>query len=179
MFLDSSKTPAINEHVLSAKTPNIRLIDIGSRQHQRKKNWTPFFEDVISVIYVVDLDAYDAPGVAEPILDSLRHFNKIIHSRLGYHGSIILLLANQEEFANKLARSPLEKYFPDYEGGADPAKAAGYIAQRFASLNRGGADFYTHLVDNNNPYATLRFVRSVVKDTIMSISLKSSILLMG
>lgn len=174
MYLDSSKTPAINEHVFSAGMLNIRLIDIGSRQHERKKKWTPFFEGVISVIYVVDLDTYDAPGVTESILDSLSHFNEIIHSRLGDCGSIILLLANQEEFASKLARSPLEKYFPDYKGGADPAKAARYIAQRFASLNRAGTEFYTQLVDNNNLHATLRFVYSVVKETIISIDLKSS-----
>lgn len=178
IYLESAKTSTVDETVVSATNLDIRLIDIGSRQHERKKNWISFFEDVFCVIYVVDLDTYDAPGETGQgsIFDSLLHFSGIISPRLGSRlsslGSIILLLTNKHEFTSKLARSPLENYFPDYTGGVDPGKAAAYIAQRFANLRQTEMDFHAQLVDIDSPYETLRFVRSAVLDTIIAVNLK-------
>lgn len=40
---------------------------------------------------------------------------------------------------------PLERYFPEYQGGPDVNKAAKYILWRFTQLNRQRLSIYPHL----------------------------------
>ena len=58
----------------------------------------------------------------------------------------ILFLNKIDLFAEKLPRSPLGDYFPDYTGGADYNAACEYLLQRFVSLNQSAAtkQIYAH-----------------------------------
>lgn len=58
----------------------------------------------------------------------------------------ILFLNKIDLFAEKLPRSPLGDYFPDYNGGADYNSACEYLLQRFVSLNQSAAtkQIYAH-----------------------------------
>ena len=49
-------------------------------------------------------------------------------------------------FAEKLPRSPLGDYFPDYNGGDDYDAACNYLLHRFVSLNQSAAtkQIYAH-----------------------------------
>jgi len=49
-------------------------------------------------------------------------------------------------FAEKLPRSPLEEYFPDYQGGNNYDAACDYLLHRFVSLNQSAAtkQIYAH-----------------------------------
>lgn len=62
------------------------------------------------------------------------------------HPSQILFLNKIDLFAEKLPRSPLGDYFPDYTGGADYNSACEYLLQRFVSLNQSAAtkQIYAH-----------------------------------
>jgi guanine nucleotide-binding protein subunit alpha len=62
------------------------------------------------------------------------------------HPSQILFLNKIDLFADKLPRSPLGDYFPDYTGGADYNSACEYLLQRFVSLNQSAAtkQIYAH-----------------------------------
>jgi hypothetical protein len=58
----------------------------------------------------------------------------------------ILFLNKIDLFAEKLPRSPLGDYFPDYTGGSDYNAACEYLLQRFVSLNQSAAtkQIYAH-----------------------------------
>jgi guanine nucleotide-binding protein G(i) subunit alpha len=58
----------------------------------------------------------------------------------------ILFLNKIDLFAEKLPRSPLGEYFPDYTGGANYEAACDYLLQRFVSLNQSAAtkQIYAH-----------------------------------
>lgn len=58
----------------------------------------------------------------------------------------ILFLNKIDLFAEKLPRSPLGDYFPDYAGGPDYNSACEYLLQRFVSLNQSAAtkQIYAH-----------------------------------
>src|SRR5260221_8168371 len=62
------------------------------------------------------------------------------------HPSQILFLNKIDLFAEKLPRSPLGDYFPDYTGGYDYNSACEYLLQRFVSLNQSAAtkQIYAH-----------------------------------
>ena len=57
-----------------------------------------------------------------------------------------LFLNKIDLFKVKLPKVPLEKYFPEYTGGADVNKAAKYILWRFTQLNRARLAIYPQSV---------------------------------
>ena len=60
--------------------------------------------------------------------------------------SQILFLNKIDLFAEKLPRSPLGDYFPDYNGGENYDAACDYLLHRFVSLNQSAAtkQIYAH-----------------------------------
>jgi hypothetical protein len=60
--------------------------------------------------------------------------------------SIILFLNKVDLFKEKLGRSPLGNYFPDYNGGDDVNKAAKYLLWRFNQVNRAHLNLYPQFV---------------------------------
>ena len=97
--------------------------------------------------------------------ESLILFDSVINSRWFLRTSIILFLNKIDVFKNKLpkvrlysavnvcigvtlipSQVPLEKYFPEYTGGADINKAAKYILWRFMQANRARLSVYPQCV---------------------------------
>lgn len=79
----------------------------------------------------------------------------------------ILFLNKIDLFAEKLPRSPLGDYFPDYTGGADYSSACEYLLQRFVSLNQSAATkqiyaHYTCATDTNQIRCMLLLPLSLV-----------------
>jgi hypothetical protein len=84
----------------------------------------------------------------------------------------ILFLNKIDLFAEKLPRSPLGDYFPDYAGGGDYNAACEYLLQRFVSLNQSAATkqiyaHYTCATDTNQircmySYSSRTALRSMV-----------------
>ena len=119
-------------------------------------------------------------------------FDSVINSRWFLRTSIILFLNKIDVFKNKLPKVPLEKYFPEYTGGADINKAAKYILWRFMQANRARLSVYpqcvlvflrvvcaglltrggslTQATDTSN----IRLVFAAVKETILQNALKDS-----
>lgn len=58
----------------------------------------------------------------------------------------ILFLNKIDLFAQKLPRSPLGDYFPDFNGGDNYDAACAYLLNRFVSLNQSAAtkQIYAH-----------------------------------
>lgn len=78
--------------------------------------------------------------------ESLVLFESIVNSRWFLSTSIILFLNKTDIFNKKIKKSPLEKYYPEYQGGNDPDKATKFILWKFASMNRAKLALYPQSV---------------------------------
>lgn len=100
-------------------------------------------------------------GEADSVIQSLMHhaytesinrmqealvlFDSICNSRWFVRTSIILFLNKIDLFREKITRSPIANFFPDYTGGTDLQAACDYFSSRFVGLNQSSAkQIYTH-----------------------------------
>lgn len=152
------------------------MIDVGGQRGERKK-WIHCFENITSIIFVVDLDSYDETLLEETsqnrMMDSLLLFEAVVNSPSFSRTSIILLLNNTAEFEQKLAKAPLNNYFPEYSGRNDVNEAAKYLLWRFNQVNRAHLALYPHLVDPGTTSAT-PLVLAAIKETILNNGLRHS-----
>jgi guanine nucleotide-binding protein subunit alpha len=131
------------------------------------------------------------------MMESLLLFDSVVNSRWFVRTSIILFLNKVDIFKQKLGRSPLGNYFPDYSGGPDVNKAAKYLLWRFNQVNRAHLNLYpqyvallfsfcppfqrhstvAHLTDSltqATDTSNIRLVFAAVKETILNNALKDS-----
>ncbi|UKZ73689.1 G protein alpha subunit [Trichoderma virens FT-333] len=107
------------------------------------------------------------------MMESLLLFDSVVNSRWFMRTSIILFLNKVDIFKQKLGRSPLSNYFPDYTGGIDVNKAAKYLLWRFNQVNRAHLNLYPHLTQATDT-SNIRLVFAAVKETILNNALKDS-----
>ena len=137
------------------------MFDVGGQRSERKK-WIHCFENVTSIIFCVALSEYDqvlleesnqvcfpfpslrtvANDVQNRMMESLVLFDSVVNSRWFMRTSIILFLNKVDLFRQKLGRSPLSNYFPDYSGGNDINRASKYLLWRFNQVNRAHLNLY-------------------------------------
>jgi len=124
------------------------------------------------------------------MMESLVLFDSVVNSRWFMRTSIILFLNKVDLFKQKLARSPLSNYFPDYSGGNDVNRAAKYLLWRFNHVNRAHLNLYpqyvilrfSNAVGDANEFSltqatdtsNIRLVFAAVKETILQNALKDS-----
>ena len=82
------------------------------------------------------------------LTQSLSLFDSVVNSLWpqSVHTSIILFLTKVDVFKRKLSKSPLERLFPDYNGGSDANKAAKFILWKFMQTNRARMSVYPQYV---------------------------------
>jgi guanine nucleotide-binding protein subunit alpha len=170
------KTTGIYETRFEMDKLRIHMYDVGGQRSERKK-WIHCFENVTVIIFCVALSEYDQVLLEEKsqnrMAESLVLFDSVINSRWFTRTSVVLFLNKIDIFTEKLPHSPLENYFPDYEGGNDVQKAAKYIFWRFSQANRANLNIYAHLTQATDT-SNIRFVMGAVKETILQNSLKDS-----
>lgn len=157
-----TKTTGIYETKFQMGQLSIHMFDVGGQRSERKK-WIHCFENVTSIIFCVALSEYDqvlleeSTQVSQPtrsergqptdnqqnrMMESLVLFDSVVNSRWFMRTSIILFLNKVDLFKQKLAKSPLSTYFPDYSGGNDVNRAAKYLLFRFDQVNRARLQLY-------------------------------------
>lgn len=171
-----TKTTGIYETRFTMGNLSIHMFDVGGQRSERKK-WIHCFEAVTSIIFCVALSEYDQVLLEESgqnrMTESLVLFDSVINSRWFVRTSIILFLNKIDIFKEKLPKIPLADWFPDYQGGADPNKAAKYILYRFTLVNRAKLNIYPHLTQATDT-SNIRLVFAAVKETILQNALKDS-----
>ncbi|KAH0828873.1 guanine nucleotide binding protein, alpha subunit [Lanmaoa asiatica] len=172
---------SFNPSHLTSSSSRIHMFDVGGQRSERKK-WIHCFESVTSIIFCTALSEYDQVLLEEKnqashpynrMAESLILFESVINSRWFLRTSIILFLNKIDVFKTKLPKVPLEKYFPEYSGGADINKAAKYILWRFMQTNRARLSVYPHLTQATDT-TNIRLVFAAVKETILQNALKDS-----
>ncbi|KAK5660507.1 hypothetical protein OQA88_13055 [Cercophora sp. LCS_1] len=171
-----TKTTGIYETRFKMGQLSIHMFDVGGQRSERKK-WIHCFENVTSIIFCVALSEYDQVLLEESsqnrMMESLLLFDSVVNSRWFMRSSIILFLNKVDIFKQKLGRSPLGNYFPDYSGGNDVNKAAKYLLWRFNQVNRAHLNLYPHLTQATDT-SNIRLVFAAVKETILNNALKDS-----
>lgn len=145
------------------------MFDVGGQRSERKK-WIHCFENVTSIIFCVALSEYDQVLLEESsqvclvaslvwnladllqnrMMESLVLFDSVVNSRWFMRTSIVLFLNKVDLFRQKLKKSPLGEYFPDYSGGDDVNRAAKYLLWRFNQVNRAHLNLYPQYVTSRS-----------------------------
>lgn len=187
------KTTGITETSFHIGELTYRMYDVGGQRSERKK-WIHCFENVTTILFLVAISEYDQllfeDESVNRMQEALTLFDSICNSRWFTKTSIILFLNKIDRFKEKLPVSPMQNYFPDYEGthswfaghpfvpeppkncpsdwetgGPDYAAACDYILNRFVSLNQHDTkQVYTHFTCATDT-TQIRFVMAAVNGT--------------
>lgn len=170
------KTSGIFDFRFQMSGVNMHMFDVGGQRSERKK-WIHCFDNVTLIIFCVALSEYDQALLEEDsqnrLEESLALFDSVVNSRWFSRTSIVLFLNKIDVFAKKLPFSPLENYFPDYNGGDNINKAVKYILWRFTQVNRSGLNIYPHVTQATDT-SNIQLVFAAVKETILENSLRDS-----
>lgn len=113
------KTTGITETCFRIGELNYKLFDVGGQRSERKK-WMHCFENVTAIVFLVAISEYDQVLVEDETMNRMQEaltlFDSICNSRWFVKTSIILFLNKIDLFKEKLPKSPMGKYFPDYTG---------------------------------------------------------------
>ncbi|KAJ7242258.1 guanine nucleotide binding protein alpha transducing activity polypeptide 2 [Mycena rebaudengoi] len=164
------KPTGIVETIFRVGELTYKVVDPSGQRSERKK-WLHCFENVKAILFCASLSGYDQMLYEDEsvnhLQEALTKFDSICNSRWFVKTSIILFL-NIDTFAEKLERSPLADYFPDYTGGNNYDAACDYLLHRFVSLNQSAATkqiyaFYTSTEDTQQ----IKFVFSAIQDILL------------
>ncbi|ORX59596.1 guanine nucleotide binding protein, alpha subunit [Hesseltinella vesiculosa] len=165
------KTTGIVETTFRNKTVIYRMFDVGGQRSERKK-WIHCFENVASVLFVVAISGYDCclaeDKDSNQMYEALMLFDSICNSKWFVNTSMILFLNKMDIFKQKLTRSPINNYFPDYTGPPNDYMAgAEYFKKRFEKLNQNdNKPVYAHFTVATDT-KLLRHVMDSVSDSIL------------
>ncbi|KAF8883078.1 heterotrimeric G protein alpha subunit B [Gymnopilus junonius] len=170
------KTTGITETTFKVGELTYKLFDVGGQRSERKK-WIHCFENVTALVFLVSLSEYDQMLYEDESVNRMQEaltlFDSICNSRWFVKTSIILFLNKIDLFAEKLPRSPLEEYFPDYQGGNNYDAACDYLLHRFVSLNQSAAtkQIYAHYTCATDTQQ-IKFVLSAIQDILLQLHLR-------
>lgn len=171
-----SPTTGIIEYPFDLDTIIFRMVDVGGQRSERRK-WIHCFENVTSIMFLVALSEFDQllfeSENENRMEESKALFKTIITYPWFQQSSIILFLNKTDLLEEKVKRSNLVDYFPEFDGPPNDAKAAReFILKMFVDLNPDTEKIiYSHFTcatDTEN----IRFVFAAVKDTILQLNLK-------
>lgn len=170
------KTTGITETTFKVGELTYKLFDVGGQRSERKK-WIHCFENVTALVFLVSLSEYDQMLYEDESVNRMQEaltlFDSICNSRWFVKTSIILFLNKIDLFAEKLPRSPLGDYFPDYHGGDNYDAACEYLLHRFVSLNQSAAtkQIYAHYTCATDTQQ-IKFVLSAIQDILLQLHLR-------
>ena len=134
----------MREIVVSRKSAGVRykyrIYDVIGL-HSKENKWIYSFDEMSTLIYVVDVSAYNLPASDDRPLscieEDLALFQQICSSKWLTTTPILLLLSSIDVLASKLRDSPLADHFPDYSGNPTDLEAAkSFFRTRFLCLNQ-------------------------------------------
>ncbi|KAF7361581.1 G-protein alpha subunit [Mycena sanguinolenta] len=144
-------------------------------QRLARRKWLHCFENVKAIIFCADLTQYDQmiyEDESVSLQEALTFFDSICNSRWFSNTNIILFL-NIDGLFEKLSRSPLADYFPDYTGGDNHDAACDYLLNQFISLNQsaGMKQIYAHYTSTTDTQQ-IQFIVNTIQDIILKLRLR-------
>jgi len=169
------RTTGVIETSFSYKDLIFQIIDVGGQRSERRK-WMPHFEDVTALIFVSALSGYDLTLEEDEdtnrVHESMSLFEGICNNRFFGETSMILFMNKTDLFKEKLSKSPLKRYFPDYTGPADDVVGAqNFICDKFLALNKNPRkQIYKHFTcatDTGNIDMVFKSVSDIVEEKFL------------
>jgi len=169
-------TTGIIEYPFDLDTIIFRMVDVGGQRSERRK-WIHCFENVTSIMFLVALSEFDQVLFESENENRMEESKALFKTIITYpwfqQSSIILFLNKTDLLEEKIQKSDLATYFPEFTGEKGNAKAAReFILTMFVDLNPDNDKIiYSHFTcatDTEN----IRFVFAAVKDTILQLNLK-------
>ena len=164
------KTTGITETSFSTNGISYSVCDPGGVRSERKK-WIRVSEGVTTIIFMVDLAAYDRVLVedetANRMEEQLTLFESVCAADCFVNARMVLFFHKVDLLKDKLGTRPLEDYFPDYCGGNDFEAAKSYISDKFLRLNRCKyKSISVHFTDFHDEIAFAEVARNAILDGI-------------
>jgi len=180
-----ARTTGITETSFQLTSNEMVMVDVGGQKSERRK-WIHCFQDVTSILFLVSLSGFDQCMVedkdANQMQDAMTIWDSICHSQWFKNTSIILFLNKNDLFEEKLSRSDIKTFFPDFEGAPqDPKAGRDYFRRRFGRLAQKAGrskerEIYIHITTATDT-AMLRVVMAAVEDMVLRGNLVSAALI--
>lgn len=183
------RTSGIEEMNFFIGKVKFQIVDVGGQENERRK-WIYAFDEVVAVIFVAAISEYDKcmqeNEKKNRLQDSIDLFGKICNSENFKQTPMILFLNKRDLFQDKFERkeSPLESFFPDYDGGWDSDEGIQFVVGKFLDVqeeaNRVKEDgqgnqqeIFFHVTCATDPN-NIEIVFEAVHDTVLRKNLEYS-----
>jgi len=172
------RTTGIVQSDFIIKSMNFSMFDVGGQRNERRK-WIHAFDNVNAVVFVAALSEYDQvlfeDETQNRMEEALQLFDQIVNSKWFKTTAMILFMNKRDLFEMKLAKKPLSKYFPEYDGGDDNFKnASKFWETKFKAKSKApDKSIFSHVTcatDTGN----VKFVFNAVVAIILEDNLKAS-----
>ncbi|KAI8612595.1 guanine nucleotide binding protein, alpha subunit [Chytriomyces sp. MP71] len=168
-------TTGVCETQFAMEDAMFRVVDVGGQRGERKK-WALQFSDVKAIIFLIDISAYDRfcyeDNTTNRLDESLNLFSSICNHPLFKHVCLILFLNKMDLFKEKIKKSPLSRWVPDYTGPSEAVEAGSHLLTKFLNVNKyKEKDIYPHFtcaVSTSQIRIILETVRVVVFKSFLS-----------
>ncbi|ODV84209.1 hypothetical protein CANARDRAFT_201684 [[Candida] arabinofermentans NRRL YB-2248] len=171
------KTTGITETNFNIDGIKFKILDAGGQRSERKK-WIHCFQDITCALFVLAVSEYDQMLFEDERVNRMHEaimlFESLCNSKWFANTPFILFLNKVDLLEDKVRKSPLRKYFPDFKGKSNDAEdALQYFENLFLSLNRLNKPIYVHRTCATDT-ESMKFVLTAVTDMIIQQNLKKS-----
>ncbi|OBA27766.1 guanine nucleotide binding protein, alpha subunit [Hanseniaspora valbyensis NRRL Y-1626] len=171
------KTSGITETNFQINSREFKVLDAGGQRSERRK-WIHCFEGITCVLFVVAVSEYDQMLFEDEKVnrmhESLLLFDRLCNSQWFSNTPFIIFFNKIDIFQEKIGKSPIRKYFPEYQGGSnDVNQGIKYFESLFASINRTNRPVYMHRTCATDT-KSMKFILNAVTDLIIQQNLKKS-----
>jgi len=167
------RTTGVIETSFKFKDYIFKMIDVGGQRAERKK-WIGSFFECKAVIFVSALSGYDLKLEEDEdvnrVHESMTLFEAICNNKFFLKTSMILFMNKTDLFEQKIMKSDLKKFFPDYTGREqNPDAAMAFLKSKFLALNKNSdKKIYTHYTcatDTSSIEKVFNTVSDIIIDT--------------
>ncbi|XKL59918.1 hypothetical protein PGB90_000934 [Kerria lacca] len=160
-------TTGILEYPFNLDGVIFRMVDVGGQRSERRK-WIHCFENVTSIIFLVALSEYDQilfeSENENRMEESKALFKTIITYPWFQHSSVILFLNKKDLLEDKIMRSHLVDYFPEFDGPKqDHVAAREFILKKYLEQNPDPDRMcYSHFTTATGPQRDVASAREFI-----------------
>lgn len=171
------KTTGITETNFNINGIKFKILDAGGQRSERKK-WIHCFQDITCACFVLAVSEYDQmlfeDDKVNRIYEAIMLFDSLVNSKWFANTPFILFLNKVDLLKDKVRKSPVRKYFPDYDGKSnDVEDALRYFEKLFLSLNKSKRPIYVHRTCATDTQS-MKFILTAVTDMVIQQNLKKS-----
>mmetsp|Transcript_27071 Transcript_27071/g.37688 ORF Transcript_27071/g.37688 Transcript_27071/m.37688 type:complete len:362 (-) Transcript_27071:290-1375(-) len=150
------------------------IYDLGGQWDERR-NWQPFLEQADSLVFVVDMGAYDESLAEDPkrnrMEDALTLFERICDLSITRRKPIVLFLNKMDVFQKKIEHIPISvcNAFTEYDGPADSEEdAKDFISNIFLVKNKHKRTIMRHFLCALDTEAVNKIFQSTMLSVIQN-----------